>query len=417
MIEDPLIFSITFATLVFLSAFFSASETAYSSVNVVRLQDLAEHHNKQAKRALHLVERYDLLLSSILVGNNIVNIASASIATVFFTNAMRGSGPTVATVFTTFIVLMFGEITPKSLAKQNAESVAMMFSKPLTFCIALLKPLTFIFDGLKSLITKLVKQKEQESMTESELLKIIDNAVQEGAIDINDKVLMNRVIAFNDHTVEDIITPRVEISAVSVEADYNEIIEMFKETGYSRLPVYNGTTDDIIGVIHIRDFMQELDRNDFNINKVMKPVAYIHGQMKIQHVLDTLQTNQTHMVIIVDEYGGTLGLATMEDVLEQLVGEIWDEHDVRVDDFTLMPNGWYRVDCAAELVKFDDFFDVDVESESTTVAGWIAEELGKVPENYDYFEYEHLQIRVTRVTHNRAETCIVFKNMTQDEAQ
>ncbi len=339
--------------LVFLSAYFSATETAFSSLNRIRLKNMASGGNRRAQTALSLSENYDELLSTILVGNNIVNIASASIATTLFVAALGdGAGPTVSTVVMTVVVLIFGEVSPKSLAKENAESFAML-SAPL------LKPVNFLFTQLKKGLHKFFRVKSDYSMTDSELLTIVEEAEQGGGIDEDEGAMLRNVIEFDDIEAIDIMTPRVDVEAVSFDAKKDDVAALFRSTGFSRLPVYKETIDSIIGVIHEKDFYSFVWDTQQEIDSIIKPAEFIPPSMKVSALLKSLQQSKSHIAVIIDEFGGTEGIVTLEDVLEELVGEIWDEHDRVVQQgFQKVKEGEYRVFCSADLDDLFAFFHI-----------------------------------------------------------
>lgn len=410
MDSDSIYSIIAIICLVLLSAFFSASETAYSSLNTFRMRHLAKTGDRRAELVLKLAENYDKLLSSILVGNNIVNITAASVGTVFFVKHFQAGGATISTIVITVVVLIFGEISPKSMAKESPERFAMFSAQPLRFLIWLLTPVNFLFSLWKKLLSKLFKSTDDPSITEEELLTIVDEAEQEGAIDDADKQLINSVIEFNDLKAVDIFTPRVDVDAVSKDASLEFIKNVFLNTGYSRLPVYEETIDSIIGVIHLRDFFELSSKKNKALADILSPVVYITPGILISELLKLLQSSKNHMAVVTDEYGGTLGIVTMEDILEELVGEIWDEHDEIVEEFTLLEDGSYKIVCNTDVDKLFEMFDIESETESSTVSGWIMEQLGKIPEEGDSFNYDNLTVTVHKTDRNRALESIILIN-------
>ena len=385
--------------LVILSAYFSATETAFSTVNKTKLKTLAEKDNRKAKLVLSLTDDYDKLISTILIGNNIVNIALSSIATVFFINVMVGNtdlAPTVATAVVTVVVLIFGEITPKSLAKDFPEKFA-MFSAPLIRgLIVLLTPINFLFSQWKKLISKLFKKdEEEEKMSQEELLMFVEEVEQEGSIDKNESNLLRNVIEFTERRADDVLTHRMDLEAVSVDSTMDEIADTFTNSQYSRLLVYRDSIDTIVGVIHQKDFFGKNGVTTRNLDDLLTPVVYAQPSALINELLLTLQKNQTHVAVILDEYGGTLGIVTMEDILEELVGEIWDEHDEVEEDFLQkIGEDTYLVDCSASLDDFAERFDMDIESESGTIGGFVMEKFGVMPEVGETYSDEDLTVTV-----------------------
>ena len=387
--------------LVVMSAYFSATETAFSSLNRVRMKSKADGGNQRAALALELEEDYDRLLSTILIGNNIVNITATTVSTVLFTKLLPVYGPTVSTVVLTVIILIFGEISPKSLAKENAEDFAMFSAPILRVFIALLRPVNFLFTQWKRLLTKLLRKKAEDGITEEELITMVDQAEDEGGLDQHESQLIRAAIEFNDLEVEEILTPRVDVVAVEDIDSMDEIARTFAENGYSRLPVYHEDIDDIVGVIHEKDFHAARYHGREDVQGIISPVLYTTGNTKISHLLRILQREKAHMVIVVDEYGGTEGLVTLEDIVEELVGEIWDEHDEVIEEFKKQADGSYLISCSADLTDLFDLFSISDECDANTVSGWVMEQVGRVPEAGDHFVADGLDVTVTKVDHRR----------------
>lgn len=394
--------------LVMLSAFFSSTETAFSAVNKTKLRVKAQDGNKGAKNALALSENYDRLLSTILIGNNIVNITLATLSTLLFKRLLSGDGEaiaaTVSTIVSTIVVLVFGEISPKMIAKEKAESIAVITGYPIRFFMVILFPLTVMFSGLKILLRKIFRFSGEEKITEEELLTMVEEAQEEGSLDKEERELISSSIEFDDVLVEDILVPRVNVVAVSMDMSMDRIKRMFLEHNFSRMPVYKETIDSIAGMIHNIDFFAALERGEKDISKIITPTAVATERMKISTLLKSMQRQKVHMAIVVDEYGGTLGIATLEDILEELVGEIWDEHDEVVEYFTKIDDSVYMVDGRAELDKFFELFGLDDESdnfESQTVSGWVIEVIGAIPKKFDSFNYKNLTVTVNKLTQRR----------------
>ncbi len=380
---------IAIAILVMFSAYFSATETAFTSLNRIRIKNLANDGDRKAKEVQDLSERYDSLLSTILVGNNIVNIAMSSIATVLFLELNPVYGATIATAVVTVVVLIFGEISPKNLAKEQPEKVA-MFSAPLIkFFMVILAPVNWIFGLWKKLLEKIFNADGVNPITEDELLTIVEEAETEGGIDEDQSELIQNAIEFNELEAWDVLTPRVDIQAIEIDESQEDIAELFMTTGFSRLPVYEDDLDNIVGVLNQKDFHNYIKGTDKSISEYVKPVIFVAGSMKIAQLLKRLQTVKTHIAIIVDEYGGTSGLVTMEDIIEELVGEIYDEHDaVATQDIVQQQDGSYRVLCGTNIDKMFDYFDVEEEIDATTVNGWVVLQIDKLAEVGDHFVYE-----------------------------
>ncbi len=395
---------IIMAILVMMSAYFSATETAFSSLNKTRLKTMAEDGNKKAELALKLSENYDKLISTILIGNNIVNISLASLGTIFFVNMLQDQtlGSSVSTVVITLVVLIFGEITPKSIAKDAPEKFAMFSAPFINILIIILTPLNFIFSAWKKLVSKVLKVEESEKMSQEELLMFVDEVEQEGTIDEDEGDLIRNVIEFTETKAEDILTHRVDLEAVPTDADKEEISKKFQETQYSRILVYEESIDNIIGFILQKDFYTVDGITKKQIDKIVKPVIFTQKSELVNDLLKKLQTSKTHIAVVLDEYGGTLGIVTMEDILEELVGEIWDEHDEVVEDFKKLNENKYRVDCSINADDFFEFFEIETETESISLGGWVMEQLDKVPEKGDKFEFEELDITVFETDSRRA---------------
>ena len=392
---------VALVVLVALSAYFSATETAFTSLNRIRLRTRADSGSLRAARTLALAEEYDKLLSTILIGNNIVNITATTVATVLCTKWFRQYGPTVSTVALTVIILIFGEISPKSLAKENPESWA-MFSYPLLkLLMVVFTPLNFLFTQWKRLLGRVFRKKGEDGITEEELVGMVDQAETEGGLDEHESDLIRNAIEFNDLEVSEILTPRVDLVAAEENSTMEEVGALFVESGYSRIPIYHETIDNIVGVVHEKDFYAARYRGETMVSNIKSPVFYTTGNTKISELLRILQKNKAHMAVVVDEYGGTEGIATLEDIVEELVGEIWDEHDEVIETFRKQPDGSYFIACSADLDDMYDLFQVKGTCDAATVSGWVMEQVGRVPEVGDHFQAEGLDVTVTKVEHRR----------------
>ena len=389
---------------IILSGYFSATETAFSSLNKTRIKYMAEKGSKRAKRTLQLAENYDKLIATILIGNNIVNITTASIGTLLFVDLMgQELGATVSTVVVTIVVLIFGEITPKSIAKDYPERFA-MFSAPMIGALLwLFTPLNFLFSLWKKLVALLFHSDEEDKMSQEELLLLLEEVEQEGAIDKSEGTLLRNAVEFGDLEVQSILTHRVDLEAVEVNATKEEIAAKFTETRFSRLLVYEETIDKIVGVLHLKDFYDGMGINPKPLREIMTPPLFIHQTEKVDDLLQLLKANKSHIAVVIDEYGGTLGIVTMEDILEELVGEIWDEHDEVEEPFRQLSENTYLVDCTVTLDDFCDFFDVETDSESVSLGGWIMDQMQRIPEKGDQFTYENLTITATEIDDHRIE--------------
>lgn len=387
--------------LIAMSSYFSATETAFTSLNRIRMKNKADDGNVRAAKALELAENYDKVISTILIGNNIVNISATTVATVLCTKLFREYGPTVSTVALTIIILIFGEITPKSLAKEAPESVAMAVTPLLRVFMVVLAPVNFLFGLWKMLMSCVFHTEGEDGITEEELVGMVDQAENEGGLDEHESELIRAAIEFNDLEVSEILTPRVDLIAVEEDESMEKAASLFVESGYSRLPVYNDTIDNIIGVVHEKDFYAARYRGETMLSNLKSPVIYTTAGTKISELLRVLQTRKAHMAVVVDEYGGTVGIVTLEDILEELVGEIWDEHDEVIENFHKQEDGSFLIACSANLDDMYDLFEVKGTCDAATVSGWVMEQIGRVPEEGDHFQAEGLDVMVTKVENRR----------------
>ena len=390
--------------LVGFSAFFSASETAFSSLNQIRLKSRAEDGDSSAARVLAMAEQYDKLLSTILIGNNIVNIAAASIGTILFTQMLGAErGATVSTIVLTIIVLIFGEVTPKSLAKEMPEKVATAVSPFLVLLMALMTPLTWLFTQWKKLLGHFVHSGEADTITEGELMTMVSEAENDGELTDRESELIRSAIEFDDVEVEEILTPRVDVVAVEDDIPLEELAQTFAESGYSRLPVYHGTIDNIIGVVHEKDFYIARLKKATKIDDLVVPTLYTTGSTQISQLLRTLREQHHHLAVVVDEYGGTEGLITLEDILEELVGEIWDEHDEVTEDFRKQSDGSWLVSGSASVDDLYEELDLPEEEDidSNTVNGLVQEKTCHLPKVGDRFTLGEYDGVVTRTAKRR----------------
>lgn len=360
---------------------------------------------KRIKRALSLSEEYDVVLSTILIGNNLVNIACTAISTIVFTGIYGESlGTTLSTIIMTIVVLIFGEVTPKQIAKERAESYAILISPLVKFFIILFSPLSLFFRGWSKLMNKIFGLGKVSAVTEEELKTYVNEAHTGGEIDENESKLIRSSIEFDDIDVIDILTPRIDVDAVDKYASFNEIEKVFKTSNRSRLPVYINDIDNIVGLIHHRDFENAKDRNLKSLRTILKPVPSVSPDTKISKLLRIFQKNKTHLAVVIDEFGGTEGIVTLEDILEELVGEIWDEHDEVEVDFEKISDNEYIADGSASLEDFFEYFKINrVEDDVTTVNGFIMMLLDKIPETDDVAEFDNITARVLSVDGKRAD--------------
>lgn len=409
--------------LVLFSAFFSSAETAFSSLNKVKLKAMSEGKNqKKIEKTLSLAEDYDMVLSTILIGNNIVNIASTSIATLFFTGLFGDNsdlGATVSTVVMTIIVLIFGEITPKTVAKDVAERYALLITPVIRAFIFLFYPLNLMFRGWKLLLNKIFGLGKVDTVTEEELKTYVNEAHTGGEIDENESELIRSSIEFDDLYVSDILTPRVDVEAVEKYWKLDEIEKVFKQSRFSRLPVYIGDIDNIVGVIHRRDFEDARQRGLKSLRTILHTVPMVSPDTKISKMMRILQKSKTHLAVVVDEFGGTEGIVTLEDIIEELVGEIWDEHDEVQIDIEQVSESEFFVYGSASVDTMFEYFGIApaAESDVTTVNGWIMENTDKIPEVGDSFDYDRLHAVVVTVDGRRADKIKITINTPTEDGE
>ncbi len=407
--------------LLLLSGFFSSMETAYSCSNKLKLKTMIANGNKKAEKVLDLAENFDKLISTILVGNNIVNITTTSLAGLFFAQLIVNNtslAATVSTIVTTVAVLIFGEITPKMLAKVYPERFAMAGYALIKFFSYLLFPINIIFAGYKFILSKIFKLKSEEVVTEDEIITMVEEAREGGTLKQDESKLIRSVIEFDDLEVGDILTPRVNIVAVSVDTPLDSIKDIFLNSGLSRLPVYRGTMDTIVGIMHEKDFFAVYLSDKKSIDSAYHEVTYTTEHIKISVLLKQLQREKSHMAIVLDEYGGTLGVITLEDILEELVGEIWDEHDEEVNYFKPVSDDCDIVNAEADLSDFYSYYkltDDEYGFDANTVSGWVIEQLGEIPSVGKKFSFANLDIEVTKATEKKVLELKVTKHAPQEE--
>ena len=405
---------IIMAVCLMLSAYFSATETAFSSANTTRLRTLAEKGSSNAALALKLLQQYDRLLSTILIGNNIVNIATASIGTVLFVKHYGDAGATISTVVVTVVVLIFGEISPKSIAKDCAEKCAMLSAPILQVLIWVLMPLNLLFSLWKKLLAKVFRLNGDSKMSQEELLMLVDEVQQDGSIDRDEGELLKNAIGFSEQEAQDILIHRVDLAALPVTASKEEVAALFTQTKYSRLLIYQDSIDHILGTVHQKDFYVGCGVTDQPLSDIISPPVFALENEPIRLLLKKLQQAKTHVAVVVDEYGGTCGIVTMEDILEELVGEIWDEHDEEEVFLRKIAPDTYTVDAGMDFDDFAEFFRLKTDSEMVSVSGWVMEQFGRVPVAGDSFTFDDLSIQVTRVENHRIEEIQVMKHDTTE---
>ena len=413
---------IVIVVLVLMSGYFSATETAFSSLNKTRLKTLIEKGNKRAALTLALSEKYDNLLSTILIGNNIVNIAMSSISTLLFLDLLGDMGASVSTAVITVVVLIFGEISPKSIAKECPEKFAMFSAPIINLILIVLTPFNFLFAQWKKLLAKLFSLDNDTKMSQEELLMLVEEVQQDGSIDKTEGELLKNAIEFGDLEAKDILTHRLDLAAVAVTDSKEEVAKVFLESKFSRILVYDDSIDNIIGVLHHKDFYTESGVTDADIRDIMTPPIFVIKEVKIDLVLRELQKKKSHLAVVLDEYGGTYGVITMEDILDELVGELWTEPEENNENFKKLSDDLYRILASIDLDEFCEYFEIEIESDMVSFSGWITDRLEKIPTTGDQFEYEGMVIRVLSTDSHRVSEVEVrltedFRKEKEDEKE
>ena len=400
--------------LVLCYSFFSACETAFSSLNKIKLRALANAGNKKAEKTYALTEKFPKLLTTILVGNTIVNVVVASLATVLFTNIYHNNGVAVSSIVMTLVIMIVGEIIPKNIAKYVPEKFAMNVTWILNILVFLFTPLTFIFSFLEKMMSRLFYV-ESDTYSTDELLTMVEEANEEGDMEDHEADLITNALEFNDLDVGEILTPRIDVIAVDIDEDSIEDIElMYRDSGYSRLPVYEDSLDNIIGVLHEKDFYYHLlYEKSTNFKEILQEVFYTSPHVKISSLLKQFQTSKSHMAVVVDEYGGTQGIITMEDILEELVGEIYDEHDEVIEYYKKLDDHNYLIKADLDIDDLFEHFGIetDEEFEFNTTSAWVIDVLDKIPVKGDGFDFKNMHVEVTDADSKKVnEIKITFKD-------
>ena len=404
--------------LVLSYSFFSACETSFSSLNRVKIKALANSGNKRAEETLKLDEKFSKVLTTILVGNTIVNVVAASLATVLFTNLYKENGVAISSIIMTVVIMIIGEILPKNIAKRMPERFAMAVTPILNLLVILLTPITFIFGLIEKILSNKIKEDDDTYSTE-ELKTIVEEANEEGDIEDHEAELITNALEFEDLDVGEIYTPRIDIVAIDIdETKIEEIEVMYRDSGYSRLPVYKDNLDNIIGVLHEKDFYYHLFyEKSTNIESILQNVLYTSPQVKISSLLKQFQKSKSHMAVVCDEYGGTEGIITMEDILEELVGEIYDEHDEVIEYYKKVDENTYLVKCDLDIEDFFEHFKIDNDNdfEFNTTSAWVIDMFDKIPTIGDKFDYKNLTIEVTDADEKKVNEIKVTLNKTEEK--
>lgn len=390
------------------SALFSSTETAYSSVNKLRLKNYAGQGNKKAAKALKLANKFDEVLTAVLIGNNIVNIATSSVSTIVFINLIGSSGAAVSTVVITVLVLVFCEVLPKSYAKKNAERLALAFAAPLSVLVTIFRPFVYILNKLSSVISK--GGEEAPSVTEDELKFMIDEIEEQGVIEEQESELVKSALEFDEISVNEILIPRVKVVGIEIGSTIEEIKETLCQEMYSRLPVYEKSLDDIIGIITNKAFFKMLSEGGNDIKSIMQEVPHISDTLLISEAMRKMQRSKVHLAVVTDQYGGTKGIVTLEDIIEELVGEIYDEDDEIVNNMVMLSADKYEVAGDMSVSDFLNRLDLDedlVQTDYTSVGGWITDVLEHIPESGEVVETGIFRLTAAVVSEQTVEKVIV----------
>ena len=400
--------------LIALSGFFSSVETAFSFVNKIRIQKQADEGSKKAKNTLYIIEHFDNALTTILICNNIVNLSCSSLATVLCLNLFGDMGSAIATGATTLLVLTFGEVIPKCLAKEHCDTFSIKTASILKILMLIFTPFVFVLVKFKSLVIKLTGgSKSTPSVTESELKYIVESIEEEGVLEESESEMVRSALDFDEKTAEEIITPRVDITFISIDDDAEKIKDIIIENRYSRIPIYQDTVDNVIGILHTRDYLESLaDGKPANIRDIMQSPYFVFRTQKLSKILSAFKRTKIHMAIVTDEYGGTLGMLTMEDLLEEIVGDIWDEDEEIELSYYKISKDEFLVNGDIELDDMLALFDMDentIQCDSLTVGGFILEQAGTIPNKRASLEYNGFRFTIMEVKNQRIMRVVVKK--------
>jgi CBS domain containing-hemolysin-like protein len=404
--ESPVLY-LLLISLILCGAYFAATETAYTSVNKIRLKLRAEDGDKRAIRALNISNRFEKALTTVLIGNNLAQIACAAIATLIATSLWGATSVPYTTAVVTVVVFFICEMLPKSFAKTHSEVFALGVSASLSFFMIILTPVTFIFSSIGNLFTKLMKSNEEPSVTEDELFDLIDTIEEDGSLDEDEVDLIRSALEFNNRTAQDILTSRVDLVSIDVDASPEEILSIISGNTFTRFPVYEGTIDTIIGIIHMRKYLREHIRaqESVNLRDLLDPPFMVHKSVTIDVLMKRMTENKVHMTVITDDYGGTMGVATMEDILEELVGEIWDEDDIIIEDFINLGENRFEVsgdlNCldAFEEMGFTEFEKNDFRHRN--MGAWALEQFDRFPYAGESFQFGTMNVTISEILNMR----------------
>ncbi len=406
------IYGVIIAVLILLSAFFSCVETAFSSANTIRLRSLADNGNRRAKNALWVCDNFDKALTAILIGNNVVNLGCSSLATILCLNIFKNYGAAIATGATTLLVLIFGEVIPKCLGREMSDGIVLHTGLILKVLTYVLLPLVYFFTGIKTIFMKIAHiKKDSPSVTEDELKYIIESIEEEGILEEQESELVQSALEFDEKTAQEILTPRVDVTVIDIDDSVEEIHDLIIKERYSRIPVYENEIDNIIGILHTRDYLEKAIDGEVDIRSMLTPAHFIYKNLKLSDILNDFRANKLHIAIVTDEYGGMLGIVTMEDLLEEIVGDIWDEDEDVEHTCTKLGEDKYLVSGDMELDELLELFEMkrDEDIESNSVGGFIVEQFGDIPIRGQRIRYEDLIFTVKRVRNRRIISALAEK--------
>ena len=399
------VYGIVIAVLILLSGFFSCVETAFSCANTIRLKALRDDGNRRAKTALWVTDNFDKALTAILIGNNVVNLGCSSLATILCLNIFENYGAAIATGGTTLLVLTFGEVIPKCLGREMSDGIVLHTAGILKILTYVLTPLVYFFTGIKSLFMKIANiKKNSPSVTEDELKYIIETIEEEGILEEQESELVQSALEFDEKTAQEILTPRVDVTVIDIDDSMEDIHDLIIRERYSRIPVYENDIDNIIGILHTRDYLEKVIAGEkVDLRSLITPAHFIYKNLKLSDILSDFRANRLHIAIVTDEYGGMLGIVTMEDLLEEIVGDIWDEDEDIEHTCTKMDDDRYLVSGDMDLEELFELFDIrpDDDIESNSVGGFIVEQLGDIPIRGQKVVYEGVTFTVKRVRNRR----------------
>ncbi len=412
------VYGVIIAVLILLSAFFSGVETAFSFANTIRLKSLADNGNKRAKNALWVCDNFDKALTAILIGNNVVNLGCSSLATILCIDLFKNYGAAIATGATTLLVLTFGEVIPKCIGKEKSDGIVLHTGLLLKVLTYILTPLVVLFTGLKTLVMKIGHiKKDSPSVTEDELKYIIETIEEEGILEEQESELVQSALEFDEKTAQEILTPRVDVTVIDIDDSKEEIHDLIIRERYSRIPVYEGDIDNIIGILHTRDYLEKVIDGEADIRDLLIPAHFIYKNQKLSDILNDFRANKLHIAIVTDEYGGFLGIVTMEDLLEEIVGDIWDEDEDVEHTCSKLGDDKYLVSGDMDLSELFELFDIkpDDDIESNSVGGFIVEQFGDIPIRGQHVTYEGVTLTVKRVKNRRIISAVTERTAPKKE--